>query len=81
MPRRAESVLTSTADVMAALGGPAKVSGLTGAPYKRTWQWGKDPTFPSRYFVVMTWALRRRRLRAPPSLWGQVTIPEMQAAA
>lgn len=82
MSRRAESLeLSTTAEVIAALGGPQAVSGLTTADYKQVWQWGRDPTFPARYHAVMTWALRRKRFRAHPSLWGQVTIPEMDMVA
>lgn len=66
---------------MTALDGITGVMKLTGAPYKRVWEWDKDRTFPSKYFAVMDWALRKKRLRAPPSLWGQVTVPEMQKVA
>jgi hypothetical protein len=82
MAKRPESQrLETTADVMTALGGPAAVSELTGARYKTVWPWSDAATFPSRYFVVMTWALKKKRLSAPPSLWGQVTNAEMQRAA
>ena len=74
-------MLGTCAEVMAALGGPLAVSRLTGARYGTVWPWDKGPTFPARYFLVMTWALRKKRLRAPPSLWGQVTTPEMERAA
>ena len=79
---RSESrFLETTADVMSALGGARAVSSLTGARYKTVWPWGEAATFPARYYLVMTWALRRKRLRAHPSLWGQVTVPEMEKAA
>lgn len=82
MPKRSESLeLTSTADVIAVLGGFARVSELTGARYKLVWQWGKDETFPSKYFALMSWALKKKRLRASPALWDQVMIPEMEKAA
>jgi hypothetical protein len=82
MAKRCESrKLETTDEVMKALGGPAKVSALTGARYKTVWPWGDGKTFPSRYFVVMTWALKKKRLTAPPSLWGQVTTAEMEKAA
>ncbi len=82
MAKRPESrKLESTAEVMAALGGPVAVSELTGARYKTVWPWSDARTFPSRYFHVMTWALRKKRLSAPPSLWGQVTTAEMESAA
>jgi hypothetical protein len=66
---------------MKALGGPAPVSKLTGARYGTVWPWSDCETFPSRYFAVMTWALKKRRLRAHPSLWGQVVTAEMELAA
>ncbi len=82
MSARSESrLLETTADVMSALGGASAVSALTGARYKTVWPWGDAATFPSRYYVVMTWALRRKRLRAPPSLWDQVTVPGMEKEA
>jgi hypothetical protein len=82
MPNRPESrTLQTTDEVMRALGGPAAVSSLTGARYKTVWPWSDGKTFPARYFLVMTWALKKKRLSAPPSLWGQVTTPAMQQAA
>lgn len=82
MPKRSESrKLHTCADVMAALGGAASVSRLTGAAYKTVWPWNEARTFPSRYFLVMTWALKKSRLTAPPGLWGMVTTAEMEKAA
>ena len=82
MARRSESRLLDTPRaVMEALGGAGPVSQLTGAHYKTVWPWGDGLTFPSRYFLVMTWALKQKRLRALPSLWGMVTTPEMEKAA
>jgi hypothetical protein len=80
--RRSESrTLQTCAEVMEALGGATRVARLTGAKYKTVWPWAEGPTFPSRYFLVMTWALKRSRLKAPPSLWGMVTTAEMEKAA
>lgn len=82
MPKRSESrELQSCADVMSALGGTSSVAELTGARYGTVWPWADGASFPSRYFLVMTWALKKKRLRAHPSLWGQVTIPEMEKEA
>lgn len=83
MAKRPESwrTLTTCAEVMTALGGAVPVSELTGARYGTVWPWERALTFPSRYYLVMTWALRRKRLRAPPSLWGQVTTPAMEKTA
>src|SRR5581483_5864116 len=81
MSKRESRTLQSTSEVMSALGDEAGVSRLTGARYKVVWQWRADGQFPSKYHAVMTWALRRKGLRAHPSLWGQITIPEMDKAA
>lgn len=81
MPKIAESrSLETTAEVMAALGGVEAVSALTGSRYKTTWGWSQGQTFPSKYFLVMIFALHRKRMTAPPELWGQVTPAERQRA-
>ncbi len=82
MARASESrCLTTTAAVIAALDGLHSVCELTGSRYKAAENWSRAKTFPSRYFLVMTWALKKKRLSAPPSLWGQVTTAEMEKAA
>ncbi|WKA31581.1 helix-turn-helix domain-containing protein [Bradyrhizobium roseum] len=64
-----------------ALGGLTAVAALTGAAYKLVSGWRNAKRFPARYYLVMTWALKRERFSAPPSLWGQVTTAEMEKAA
>lgn len=82
MGRRRESrTLHTTAEVIETLGGPACVSKLTGAAYKGCWGWQHEPTFPSRYYVVMTHELKLKGFRASPSLWGMVTTPEIDRVA
>jgi hypothetical protein len=78
--RESPKLLTTTGEVLDALGLP-RVCELTGARYKVVWDWRGLETFPSRYFLVMTWALGKKRLSAPPSLWGQVTTAEMEKEA
>lgn len=78
--RESPRQLETTGEVLDALGIQV-VCDLTGARYKVVWAWRGDATFPARYFLVMTWALRKKRLRAQPSLWGQVMIAEMEKAA
>lgn len=78
--RESPNQLETTGEVLDALGIPF-VCELTGARYKVVWDWRGDEKFPARYFLVMSWALRKKRLRAHPSLWRQVTIPEMEKAA
>lgn len=81
MGKRESRNLQTFADVMSALGGPEGVRCLTGAAYKRVWDWERDRQFPSKYHALMSWALSLKGLRAPPALWGQVTTPEMEKAA
>lgn len=80
MARLDSRELDTTAAVIHALGGLKAVEALTGAPYKLVSGWGKAETFPSRYFLVMIYALRRRRLSARPELWRQVTPAERRRA-
>lgn len=70
----------TTSDVMNALGGPAGVSTLTGAPYKRVWDWQAAERFPARYFLVMWTELINRGCFAPPKLWGQAEAPRERVA-
>lgn len=69
--------LTTTREVMAALGGIKAVASLTGRKYSAVSMWvvGADPQFPSNSFVVMNAALAAIGKSAPPSLWG-MKIPE-----
>lgn len=78
--RSPDSSLTTTTQVMEALGGIAGVSALTGSPYGATENWRRARTFPARYFLVMFWALHNKGLTAPPELWRQVT-PEQRKRA
>lgn len=82
MGKRSESrLLTTKAEVMLALGGIAGLSDLTRSSYKATQNWTRSETFPARFHALMTWALGQKRLHARPSLWGQVTVPEMEKLA
>ncbi len=78
--RESPKLLETTGEVLDALGLPT-ICKLTGASYKVAWDWRNNATFPANYFLVMTWALKKKRLRAPPALWRQVTTPEMEKAA
>lgn len=79
MARRSESrPLRTAAEVTEALDGYSGVEALTGATYKRCWDWVKDGHFPSSYYLVMTFELRKRGRRASPALWGMVTTPEIE---
>lgn len=79
--RSADSrVLTTTVQVMKALGGIKGVSSLTGSTYGATENWSRKPHFPPRYFLVMAFALHKKRLSASPLLWGQVTPAQRRQA-
>lgn len=80
MDRRDSRELQTTAAVISALGGLRQVSALTGASYKLVSGWQNSPTFPARYFLVMTLALHRKRKTAPPELWGMVTPAQRKQA-
>jgi hypothetical protein len=68
----ASSDLTTTAEVMAALGGTTAVARLTNRKVTAASNWQSFDKFPANTFVVMTEALRRIGRSAPPSLWGMV---------
>jgi hypothetical protein len=79
MAKRDSRILQTTAEVMAELGGPLRVSALTGAKYRNVWQWSKDDGFPARYFLVMWLELHALGFDASPRLWGQELPPEKEA--
>lgn len=71
--------LTSTQEVMAALGGTEAVAKLTGRKYNAAFNWRSFDTFPTNTYLVMTAALRERGHSAPASLWG-MREPERAAS-
>jgi hypothetical protein len=72
--------LRTKEEVMAALGGIQGLCALTGSGYGAVENWKRLETFPSRYFLLMTFALHKKGLGAPPELWGQVTPAERKQA-
>lgn len=70
MPKRESTVLTTTSEVIDALGAQ-RIAELTGKAYKRVWDWKADGAFPARYFAVMWLELVARGFLASPTLWGQ----------
>ena len=70
--------LTSTGDVIAALGGVQAVAHLTGREYDAAWNWKRFPHFPPDTYLVMTDALKAKGKSAPASLWRMV--PSGQAS-
>lgn len=68
--------LTTTEQVIEVLGGLPKVMEMTGASYRRAFNWKSAETFPSNTYAVMTEALSARGLKAPHALWGMIAQPE-----
>mgnify|MGYP003439481101 FL=1 len=73
------SELTTTSEVMDALGGNGAVAELTGSSIKAVWNWRGFETFPSNTYVAMTIALRAAGKTAPASLWGMKLPAEPQS--
>lgn len=73
--------ISSTSEVMDALGGNGAVAELTGSKNKAVWNWRGSETFPSNTYVVMTEALRAIGKTAPASLWGMKQPAEPERAA
>jgi len=69
--------LETTAEIVEALGGIAKVAELTGRSYNAAANWVTAPTFPADTFVLLKAELRKLGFIAPPSLWRM--IPERAA--
>lgn len=72
--------MTSTTEVIDALGGPAAVSRLvTAAGYdarpNAVSQWKQRGSFPCETFLVITRALHEIQLEADPALWGMAIPP------
>jgi hypothetical protein len=78
--RPRDSTLRTKEEVMTALGGIQAICALTGSEYGAVENWKRLRTFPSRYFLLMTFALHKKGLIALPELWGQVTPAERKAA-
>lgn len=77
---RESRTLRTTVEVLEVLGGFRTAALLTGAQVPNAELWQRTPTFPSRYFFVMSKALRKKGFSAPPELWGQVTPAQRRAA-
>lgn len=73
--------LSTTADVMDALGGTGAVASLTGSKLSAASNWRSFETFPANTYVAMKAALDARGLTAPDSLWGMKSAVEQESAA
>jgi hypothetical protein len=75
----AETTLRTADEVFDALGGLPGVQDLTRSKYKTVHYWKQSASFPSRFYVLMTGALRERGLSADPSLWDMEVPAEAEA--
>jgi hypothetical protein len=68
-------ILTTTREVVTALGGTKAVAGLTGRKYSAASNWLLESKgqFPPNTYVAMTSALALMGKSAPASLWGMKT--------
>lgn len=73
-------VLSSTSEVIDALGGIAPVAAITGRKYGAAAQWPHFQSFPSNTYIVMTEALKAKGLQAPPALWGMTEVQQAVAS-
>lgn len=69
--------LSSTEEVIAALGGKQAVMTLTGRSWSAVWNWENRKSFPANTYAVLKPALESTGATAPDSLWGMSTISEL----
>jgi hypothetical protein len=74
------SKLTTTREVVTALGGTKSVARLTGRKYSAAANWPLSGQFPANTYVAISAALAAIGKNAPPSLWG-MTAAEKDSAA
>lgn len=74
------ATLTTTKDVIDALGGTTAVAHITGRTYNCVHNWKGFKTFPSNSYVALIGALAAKGHSAPPSLFGMV-LPDQQDRA
>lgn len=66
-----ETRLDSLEAVVAALGGPAGLRGLTGQTPQTVWGWRQRGRFPAHTYVRLKGELERLGYEADVKLWGQ----------
>ena len=65
--------LTTTTEVVDALGGISAVAALTGSKYTAVHNWRVGPRFPARTYLAISAALAAREMAAPATLWGMIS--------
>lgn len=66
--------LTTTAEVIDALGGNPVVAKMTGRNAKAVSAWRSFEAFPPDTFLVLNDALASKKMAAPTSLWRMVQV-------
>lgn len=77
------TMLNTFDEVLAALGGPARVGRMTRTNSSCVCNWrAKRQRFPSKFYRGMRKELRKAGFDAPDELWGQeeLAAPDKQAA-
>ena len=71
--------LSTSDEVIEALGGIEGLMELTNSKRPRVLNWRAFQRFPSRMYIIMIGALRSRGYNAPTSLWGMHEADEAVA--
>lgn len=69
--------LTTTDEIIKALGGNRPVALITGRTPKAVSNWRVFPTFPSNTYLALQLALGARGIEAPPELWRMSDAPPL----
>jgi hypothetical protein len=75
------SKLTTSRQVVTALGGTKAVARLTGRKYSAAANWPLSDKFPANTYVAISAALAAIGKCAPPSLWGMKAPADTESAA
>lgn len=72
--------LTTTSEVVEALGGYLAVAEITGSKPKAVSNWPRFNTFPANTYVALTEALLAKGKTAPATLWGMKAVTSEETA-
>jgi len=73
--------LSTTAEVVDALGGYLAVAEITQSKPKAASNWPRFDTFPANTYLALTKALLAKGKTAPASLWGMKIPSDQETAA